>query len=232
MGASSVLVGTQAVAIPTSGAATVRAGDQLFTVKPSEIVASGTTIGFASLELAQIASSIPPTRVTAAPGLVLIVQGTTAVVAGTTYRIGEGASATVVTVSGQRIQLGPSGVVLASTTVAAGAITPAPMAVESIGDLTFSVDATEVVIEGTTYRIGSGAPTIRTTVDGQSLSIGPGGVGVGSKTTLKPTTVTADSTSGAIGSAGLQTAAASHTSRIPFSEVLGWLLMTVAGLLV
>jgi hypothetical protein len=228
-------VGTQVIAIPTTGAATVRAGEQLFTVRPSEIAVSGSTLSFGTLQQAQFASSVPPTRITAAPGVVVEVGGSTAVVAGTTFRIGEGAPSSAITISGQRIAFGTAGVVLPSTTVAAGAaITAGPaVAVESVGDLTFSVDATQVIIDGSTYRIGSGAPTVRTTVDGQSLSIGTGGIAVGTSTTVRPTSVTITASETGAG-ASLETGSGDMrgVKSIGIEEWLGWLLMVMFGYMI
>ncbi|RMZ87266.1 hypothetical protein DV736_g5509, partial [Chaetothyriales sp. CBS 134916] len=190
VGASSVIVGTQAIAIPTTGAATVRVGSQLFTIEQSLLLASGTTVALAPLQQVPESSAAPPAKITAAPGVIITVQGTTAIIAGTTYRIGSGAAQTTISVSGQRIQLGPSGVVLATTTIPANYGTQeSGLVVESYDGLTFSVGATAAIIAGTTYAIGSGAPITHTTIHGQSVSFGPGGVGVEGKTTFKPTTV-------------------------------------------
>ncbi|RMD44920.1 hypothetical protein DV735_g84, partial [Chaetothyriales sp. CBS 134920] len=213
VGASSLVVGTQTIAIPTAGAATIRAGSELFTVEPSSILASGTTVALGPLQQATAADSVPPTTITAAPGVIVVVQGSIAVVDGTTYAIGSGAAQTTISVSGQTIQLGPSGAVLATTTIPASYATPGSgLVVESYEGVTVSVGATVAVIDGTTYAIGSGAATAHVTVDGQSVSIGPGGVAVDGKTTFKPTTVTTTAGTGATSTSNSGTLTSSETA--------------------
>lgn len=192
---SSIIIGTTTVPIPTDGGAeaTITAAGATFTVRPSEIVAATTTVTFGPLS-PQGAISIPPTRITAGSGVVVAVAGSTAVVDGTTFRL-DASFSTVVTVSGERISIGPSGVALASTTIAtAGRVTEAPQIVETVGHVTFTIDGSQVVISGSTFGIGSGAPTVTTEFSGDKVSIGPGGVGFAS-TTVSPTRV-APATSG------------------------------------
>ena len=171
-----------------------------------------------------------------APGIVAGVAGSTVVIQGTTYRNGFGATPTTITVDGVPVGIGLYGIVLPSTTLVPEAITQAPVVVESAGGLTFSIDQSEVVIQETTYRIGSGAPTITTELDGQRLSVGPGGVGL-KTTTLKPTLATVMT-----GSRGSEGAAATSSSlvqdslatrslmrRIGMKEMLGWTVTCLAG---
>ncbi|RMZ77473.1 hypothetical protein DV738_g4388, partial [Chaetothyriales sp. CBS 135597] len=213
VGDSSIVVGTQTIAIPTTGAATVRVGSELFTIEPSSLLASGTTVALGPLQQATAAYAAPPTTITAAPGVIVVVQGSIAVVDGTTYAIGSDAAQTTISVSGQRIELGPSGVVLASTTIPANYATRGSgLVVESYEDLTFSVGATVAVVDGTTYAIGSGAATTHVTIDGQTVSFGPGGVGVEGKTTFKPTTVTTAAGTGATATDNTRTATGSGAS--------------------
>jgi hypothetical protein len=230
---STVLIGTSAVAIPSSAEVVATVDGQVFTVRPSELAApGGTVIDFNRLNVLQM-QPLPTQRITIAPGVVAEVAGNTAVVDGTTYRIGNGATPTSVTVAGVPIGIGPLGLSLPSTTVAAEAITNAPMVVETAGGLTFSIDQTEVVISGTTYRVGSGAPTITTEIDGQTLSIGPGGVGL-ETTTLPPTTPTAMTGSRASEGAAATSvliqgsgAAKVALNRIGMKEMLGWTIIAL-----
>lgn len=182
---SSVVIGGSVIPIPTGrDEAVVSQGGAVFTVRAEEIVAPSTTVAFGPLN-PQGAISIPPTRVTAAPGVVVEVAGSTAIVDGTTFRLDQDFS-TVVTISGERISIGPSGIGLSSTTIVPGRITAAPQIVESVGDVTFTIDGSAVILSGTTYGIATDSPTITTEVAGQRISIGPGGVGFDS-TTIKPT---------------------------------------------
>ena len=189
---STVIIGTNAIAIPKSSEAVATVAGQVFTVRPSEIVASA---GFVAFD-APGDSQNPSRELTVAPGVVAQVGDSTAVIAGTTYRIGKDAPATTITVAGVAVGIGSQGIALPSTTVAANAVTNAPMVVESAGGLTFAIDQTQVAIDGTTYRIGPGAAKITTEIGGQTVSIGPGGVGL-EKTTLEPTAATEASDTGA-----------------------------------
>jgi hypothetical protein len=114
-----------------------------------------------------------------------------AIVGSSTYRIGQGASQTFITVNGKTVSLGAGGVGLASSTIPPAKVTAAPLlSAVTVDGVSFSVDATEVVIGSSTFRIGSGAPTETTVINGKTVSIGPSGVGLGS-TTVRPPTATA-----------------------------------------
>ncbi|ETN42147.1 uncharacterized protein HMPREF1541_04088 [Cyphellophora europaea CBS 101466] len=200
---SSVFFGSSAVAIPTGrDEAVITQGDATFTLRSNAIAGQSTTVAFGPLS-PQGVVSVPPTRVTAAPGVVVEVAGSTAVVAGTTFRLDERFS-TVITVSGQRVSIGPSGIGLPSTTILAGLVTQAPAMVETVGDVTFTLDGSRVIISGSTYGIATDSPTVTTEFDGEEVSIGPGGIGFDS-TTFKPTqaeTSTREDMAQATGSAG------------------------------
>ncbi|OAL40321.1 hypothetical protein AYO20_00057 [Fonsecaea nubica] len=182
----SVVIGSQTVAIPNSAPTTVQASGAVFTVEPSKIIAPSTTITISQLPNEQIVTPVPTGTITTAFGrLTLTVGPTVAIISGTTYRVGQGAPATTVTVDGTRISIGSAGVGLPSTTVAPGGATP--FTVYTVEGLTFSIAGTEAIVGGTTYRIGSNAPQLTTTIGSQhvSVSLGPGGVGLAS-TTLTP----------------------------------------------
>lgn len=184
----SVFIGNTAVPIPPAGSSQIVETDGVtFTVEPSAIIAPTTTIEFGPLRPIRTGGiSIAPTRVTAAPGVVVDVDGSTAVVAGTTFRLNDNFS-TVLTVSGQVISIGPSGVGLPSTTIAAGRVTEAPIIVETVGRVTFTIDGDDVIISGKHFGIATDSPSVTTDFDGETVSIGPGGVGFAS-TTVPPTT--------------------------------------------
>lgn len=234
---SSIVLGSSAVNVPAASETIATVDGQPFTIRPSEVVADGST--FAIPAVADLATPAPAVRITVAPGVIAEVADSTAVISGTTYRIGPGADSTRITVGGVPVILGPDGLELPSTTVAANAITESPMIVGSADGLTFSFDQSEVIVDGSTFRIGNGAPTISTEIDGQPVSIGPDGVGLRS-TTLQPTSVRTSTsgsgteTSTADGSAVSEVDsddAGSRVARGSTREVLGWGMVMFMNLL-
>lgn len=134
-------------AAPANSLSEVTAGGLTFSVGATVAVISGTTyavggaaspmtkviggqavsfgpggIGFASTTVPVAALS----QVTAG-GLTFFVGSTEAFISGTTYAIGNGATATTTVIGGQTVSFGPNGVGLASTTV------PAPTASSTVG---------------------------------------------------------------------------------------------------
>ena len=179
-------------------------GDLTFSVAPSEVVVKGkiysiasnkapittaidgqiVTIGPKGIHLEGTTVNLPviqtPISVTA-DGLTFSVGATDAVISGTTYAIGSGAPLQTVVVGSQTVEIGSAGVMLPSTTIAPE---QTPTAVTADG-LTFSVDSTEAVINGTTYAIGSGA-TAKTILEGSvTIILGTDGVALPS-TTIRP----------------------------------------------
>ena len=179
-------------------------GDLTLSVAPSEVVVKGTTyyiasnkapitttvddqimtIGPKGIHLEGITVNLPviqtPLSVTA-DGLTFSVGATDAVINGTTYAIGSGAPNQTIVVGSQTIEIGSAGVMLPSTTIAPE---QTPIAVVANG-LTFSVDSTEAVINGTTYAIGSGA-VAKTIAEGSiTMILGTDGVALPS-TTIRP----------------------------------------------
>ena len=185
---------------------TLTIGGQTLVVGPSGVAVPGQTIAPAKV------SAGPSGSVVSAGGVTITYDNTEAIVGSTTYRIGQGASQTFITVDGKTISLGPSGVGLASSTIPPAKLTAGPsLSAVTVNGISLSVDASEVVIGSSTYRIGSGAPTETTIINGKTMTIGPSGVGLGS-TTIKP----------AIATGGLQTlnAASAVKSRLASSSVL------------
>ena len=179
-------------------------GDLTFSVAHSEVVVKGETyelasnkapttttidgqtitIGFRGIQLEGTTVNLPairtPISVTAG-GLTFSVGATDAVISGTTYSIGSGARLQTVVVGSQTIQVGSGGVMLPSTTIAPE---QTPVAVTAEG-LTFSMDSTEAVFNGTTYAIGKGAMA-KTIVEGSvTMILGSYGVAL-PLTTIKP----------------------------------------------
>ena len=145
---------------------------QRLTIGPKGIHIEGTTVNLPAIKM--------PMRVTAA-GVVLSVGATDVVISGTTYAIGSGAPFQTVVLGSQTIGIGSAGVELPSTTIAPK---QTPIAATA-GGLTFSIESTEAVVNGTTYAIGSGAAA-RTIVKGSiTIRLGTDGVELPS-TTIRP----------------------------------------------
>lgn len=179
-------------------------GDLIFSVASSEVVLKDTTYSIASSQK-PITTAIDGQKITIGPkgilvegttvnlpiirtlvsvtagGLTFSVGATDAVISGTVYAIGSGAPPQTVFVGSQTIEVGSAGVILPSTTVppeqTPTAVTP--------GGLTFSVDSTEAVINGTTYAIGNGG-IVKTRVEGSiTMILGTDGVALPS-TSIRP----------------------------------------------
>jgi hypothetical protein len=186
VGATQAIISGKSYAIgagaPTT---TLNIGGQTVVVGPSGVGVPGETVA------PEQATAGPSLSVVTAGGVTITYDKSEAIVGSSTYRIGQGASQTVITVNGKTVSFGASGVGLASSTIPPAKITAAPsLSAVTVDGVSFSVDATEVVIGSSTFRIGSGAPTETTVINGHTVSIGPSGVGLGS-TTVRPPTATA-----------------------------------------
>lgn len=236
---STVVIGEQSFAIPTSARTSIQVNGVGFGLGPSEIAAPSTTITFAPPQQGQMITITPRPSSTTVPvgdGQTLIVGQTVAVIAGTTYRVGQGAPSTTITVDGTTISVGSNGVALPRTVVSPVGAAASGYVIYTVNGFTFSVDDNEAVLSSTTYRIGSNAPRTTTVVSGETLSFGPNGIGLHS-TTIAPTAVptaatgagSSDSAS-ATGGAANENSAAPTSLRIPFSELLGWYLIATCAL--
>ena len=145
---------------------------QIITIGSRGIQIEGTTVNLPAIQT--------PMSVTAG-GLTFSVGATDAIISGTTYSIGSGAPLQTVIVGSQTIKVGSGGVMLPSTTIAPE---QTPVAVTAEG-LTFSMDSTEAVFNGTTYAIGKGA-VAKTIVEGSvTMILGTDGI-ASPLTTIKP----------------------------------------------
>lgn len=192
---SSVYIGGSYVAIPTgSSTALVTVNQQTFTVVSDAVIGGSSTLEIHRSEqissLAIQAATLQASTVTQ-NGVVVTIEPTAAIVNGKTYSIGLNAGETSITVNGQAITLNSNGVAFASTTYAPAMITGAAYVVTTIGDLVFSIDSSQAIISGTTYRIGAGAlqSLVTTEIDGTTITFGPSGIILPS-TTIAPTAVT------------------------------------------
>ena len=203
VGATQAIISGKTYAIgagaPTS---TLTSGGKTVVVGPSGVGVPGKTVAPATAP----ATAGPSRSVVTAGGVTITYDGTEAIVGSTTYRIGPGAPQTAITVNGKTISLGALGVGLGSSTIPPAKVTAASLSAVTVDGLSLSVDASEVVIGSSTFRIGAGAPTETTVINGKTMTIGPSGVGVGS-TTIHPPTGTA--------TAGLQNANAASAMTAP-----------------
>lgn len=190
--------------MPKPSFSTATKGDITFSLAPSEVVVKDKTYSIAP-NMAPVTTAIDGQRLTIGPkgihiegttvnlpaiqtpisviaaGLDFLIGSTDAVISGTTYAIGNGAVFQTVVVGSQTLRIGSAGVVLPSTTIAPE---QTPVAVTAVG-LTYLMDSTEVVMNGTTYAIGSGA-VAKTVIRGSTtIILGTDGLALPS-TTIRP----------------------------------------------
>lgn len=184
---------------PGIAAQTVVLNGEAITVGPQGVVFDGTTIGGPAR-----ASGI---QYAVAGGLSISEIGSTlAVVNGLTLTVGPGTTPMTTVISGQTIIAGPNGLVIGGATLTMP-FNPTTQAVTA-GGITFSqVGASIAVIGDKTYTFGPGVPQTTTVINGQTISIGPGGIGFKTTTftamTSRPTgTAAAQTTSKKKGGAG------------------------------
>ena len=206
------LAGTT-VPIPNPTAAsfsTVTAGGLTFAVNPSQAVIDGRTfaigpntppittvidgqlisIGPGGIGLATTTVALP----TARSGYTVLTEGdltfslspSQAVIGGKTYNIVPGAAPITTTINGQAVTIGPKGIEFAGTTAAIPtATTLAGASIVTVDGLTITIEPTAAVIAGKTYPIGVGATQTTIVIGTETISLGPGGVGLPT-TTLAP----------------------------------------------
>lgn len=214
VGSSSVYIGGSNIALPTgTSRALVTIAGQTFTVAPSAIVAGSSTltlhrpesISYSPVQAATLAAST-----ITHDGITVTVEPTAAVISGRTFTIGLNAPEATTVINSQTITFNSNGIIFpsvgagAQSTNANGVVFPASGSpttyrpalttapayiITTLGRLTFSIDSSEAIISGTTYRIGAGSLNSMTTtvLDGTTLVFGPSGVVLPHSTTLKPT---------------------------------------------
>ena len=215
VGGQTISIGTQGVGLASTtiplpmaspSYAIVSEGDLTFSVAPSEAVVKGSTFAIgpgmpATMVLHGQTISIGPSEIlfpgttvniptptsqnvplaVTADDLTFSVGPTNAVIGGTAYAIGSGAIAKTVVVGSETLRLGTNGVVLPSTTIAPEQTVSAITA----DGLTFSADATEAIISGTAYAIGSEAIAKTVVVGSETIGLGTKGILLPS-TTIQP----------------------------------------------
>ena len=175
IGSSEAVFGGSTFAIGSNMPATMVLSSQTISINPSGIYFPGTTV-----ELPTATSQETPVAVSA-DGLTFSVGPTEAIVGGTTYAVGSGAPGKVVVMASETISIGTNGIVLLSTTIPPE---QTPTAITAEG-LTFSADATEAIINGTAYVIGSQAIAKTIVVGSETIGLGTKGIVLPS-TTIAP----------------------------------------------
>lgn len=123
------------------------------------------------------------------------IGSTIAVIDGTTLTVGPDATQTTATIDGKTITATTSGLIIDGSTTLKYPFNPTTQEITA-GGITFSeIGSSLVDIGGTTFTIGPGATPTTDVYDGQTISIGPGGIGFATTTitsfTSSPTTATA-----------------------------------------
>jgi len=142
--------------------ATMVVGGQILSIGPHGIEFPGTTV-----DLPTVTSEHNPAAMTA-DGLTFSVGPTDAIIDGSIYPISNKAPAETIVVGSETMKLGPGGVILLSTTIPPE---QTPSAITA-NNLTFSADASEAIINGTTYQIGSGAMAMTIVAGSQTIKLG------------------------------------------------------------
>jgi len=165
-------------------------GDTI-TIGPSGVSFDGTTLGGPG--------NPTGTQLGIVGGLSVTEVGSSlAVVDGVTLTIGPGATPTTAVINGHTVAAGSSGVSIGGATLTFP-FNPTTQAVTA-GGITFSeVGSSLVVIGGTTFTFGPGAKPTTDIYNGQTISIGPSGVGFKTTTFTAATAMHSGKTNGAGG---------------------------------
>ncbi len=186
---------------------------------PTTATISGHTItaGSSGLDLGGTVLEYPfnPTSTLSADGLSITELGSSlAIIDGYTLTIGPNATPTTAVILGHTIAVGSSGLALDGTTLEYP-FNPTTTSVTA-GGITFQeIGSTIAVIGGTTYNIGPSATPTTEVFDGETISIGPSGIGFSSTTFMQSrSTSTSATVTGKVTGTGTTTAAsAAHTTK-------------------
>ncbi len=202
--------------------AMVTAGGMTFTVGPDNAVVGGSTyeigpgasstniiignetIGFGNNGIVLPSTTImpePTRKAITTDGQQILVGMTDAVLSGTTYPIASGAISQTAIIGTETVTFCTAGVVFPSTTIMPEQ-TPTPVSADGV---TLGADATEAVINGSTYAVGSGASEATIVSGFETIKVGSNGIELAS-TTIRPWTNLgisgASTSSGSQGTAG------------------------------
>jgi len=173
---------------------------ETITIGPSGVSFDGTTIG----------GTVHPsgTQYAIAGGLSITELGSTlAVISGTTFTVGPGATPITTVINGETVTIGPTGVAVGGATLTYPLVVPTQtLTAEGI---TFSeIGSSLAVIGGKTFTFGPGATPTTDVYNGQTISIGPGGLGFATTTFTGVFTTSTSSTDSAE-----SPSVATHTSK-------------------
>jgi hypothetical protein len=154
-------------------------GGQTFTINPSQVIGSGTTINIPGTAAGGVFRESPtPTIISGVP---VQIGQSVAVISGTTYSIGPGAPQTTIVVNGQTISVGPSGLGFAQTTVAPAGPLPTNVVIVE-GEVFSAIGPSVAVIGGSTITYGGSIPATTDVFNGASITLGPTGIQFDSST--------------------------------------------------
>ena len=179
----------------TPGTTTVING-QTISIGPQGVSMAGTTETFPASLVGATPTYTNGYEVISTDGLIFSLSPTNVIINGKTYAIGADAtSPTSIVIGTETISLGPGGVGLPEATITPPPLTPSvaqqqqqqqiPKVITDGNGIELTIGSTDVIINGKTYAIGPGASQTTLTAGGQTISLGPGGVGLES-TTLAP----------------------------------------------
>ncbi|KAE8440590.1 hypothetical protein EG329_007048 [Mollisiaceae sp. DMI_Dod_QoI] len=175
VGSSVAVIGGQTITYGanTPQTTTVFNGESI-TLGPSGVIFHGSTIGGTAL-------SPSSSQIGIVGGVSITEVGSSiAVIAGTTFTIGPGANPTTAIISSQTVSAGPDGLSDGSFLW-----NPFPSATHTLtaGSITFSqIGSSLVVIGSQTFTVGPGASPTTDVYAGQTISIGPSGIGFATTT--------------------------------------------------
>ncbi|KAI9713715.1 MAG: hypothetical protein M1812_006553 [Candelaria pacifica] len=175
-----IIDGTTFTVNPNSPATTkTLANGQIISIGPKGIGFATTTIPIPNPS-ALITGTFSTTTIN---GIPLALGSNIAVINGTTFSIGPGATPTTDIIDGQTISIGPNGIGFASTTIPIPTTTaPAFLKSTTVNGIPLAIGSSIAVINGTTFLIGPGATPTTDLINGQTISIGPNGIGFASTT--------------------------------------------------
>ncbi|TVY92693.1 hypothetical protein LAWI1_G001547 [Lachnellula willkommii] len=180
-----VIKGTTFTYGPGTAAKTDVLDGETITIGPNGIFYDSTTLGGTA--------HATGTQLGVAGGVSITEVGSTlAVISSMTFTVGPGATPYTTAINGHTIIVGSSGLGVDGTTIS-GPFNPTTQAATA-GGITFSeIGSSIVVIGGTTFTVGPGAKPTTETYNGQTISIGPSGLGFAT-TTVPPLTSTPTAT--------------------------------------
>ena len=182
---STVMIGSNTYTLgPQASPTTVVVSGQTFSLGPSGVGTPSTTLFYPPPN-----GALNPTQIITAAGITFSeISSSLVVIGSSTFTLGTQATPTTEVVNGVTVSIGPGGIGVGGSTT----LTPPPAQhtqAVTAGGITFSeIGSSLVVIGSSTFTVGPGATPTTDIYNGQTISIGPGGVGIGGSTTIAPPT--------------------------------------------